>query len=129
MRPIDPVPSPLSYELPSTIGTRVPHTKGGTATSIAGKSDYMSFNADLAKSPGPAYYSTASPDLIKRKSPEFSLKGRNFMSGNKNATPGPGTYDPQDVHSSHMPASPRHVIGVRHSEFKMPVMTLADISN
>ena len=129
MRHVDPVPSPLTYNLPTTLGTRVPHTKGGPATSISGKSDYMSYNADLAKSPGPAYYSTSSPNLVKRRSPEFTLKGRNFMVKDKNPTPGPGSYDINDIHSSHMPNSPRHVIGVRHSEFKMPVMTLADISN
>lgn len=128
MRPVDPVPSPSAYEIPTTIGAKVPHAKGGTASSIVGKNDYMSYNADLARTPGPAYYPSFSPNLVKRKSPEFTIKGRNYINGNKNPTPGPGAYSPQDV-QSHMPNSPRHVIGVKHSEFKMPTLTLADISN
>lgn len=127
MRPIDPVPSPGSYEIPTTLGAKVPHMKGGTASSMVGKSDYMSYSADLAKSPGPAYYPAFSPNLVKRKSPEFSIKGRHINNNIKNPTPGPGAYSPENA-LSHMPNSPRAVIGVRHSEFKMPTLTPADIS-
>ena len=126
-RAIDVVPSPGSYEIPTTIGPKIPHMKGGAAQSMVGKSDYMSYQADLAKSPGPAYYPSFSPNLVKRKSPEYSIKGRNYYQ-KMNPTPGPGAYNPQDV-NSHMTTSPRAVMGVKHSEHKMPTLTLADISD
>lgn len=125
MRSVDVVPAPNTYQLPSTLGDKVPHQKGGVAISMYGRRDKMGPNEDLAQTPGPAKYGAFSPALTKRKSPEYSLFGRNFTPGAKNNTPGPGAYSPQDVHS-HLEQNPRFVIGTRHSEFKMPTLTPAD---
>jgi len=92
---------------------------------VLGRRDKMGPSEDLANTPGPAKYGAFEPALTKNKSPQYSLFGRNFIPGAKNNTPGPGTYNPQDV-NGHLKQSPRHVIGTRHSEFKMPTITPAD---
>lgn len=125
MRSVDVAPAGNVYNLPSTLGDKVPHQKGGTAFSISPRRDKMGPNEDLANTPGPAKYGAFSPALTKRKSPEYTLQGRNFTPMSKSITPGPGAYSPQEV-NSHLEQSPRHVIGTRHSEFKMPTLTPAD---
>lgn len=126
MRSVDKVPSPNIYQLPTTIGPNVPHQKGAPAVTIYGRQDKHGFAEDLAKTPGPARYGAFSPSLTKRRNPEFSVTGRNHTYSNKNITPGPGAYNPQNV-NSHLEQSPRHVIGVKHSEFIMPTLTPADV--
>lgn len=126
LRKVDTVPSPNSYLLPSTLGDRVPHQKGGPAISMFGRSEKHGFAEDLAKTPGPARYGAFSPSITKRKSPEYTVQGRNFRPGARNVNPGPGAYSPQNV-NYHLEQSPRHVIGVRHSEFVMPNIAQADV--
>lgn len=127
-RRIDNGPPPNSYKLPSTIGAHVPNMTGGPAASIYGRSEKHGFAEDLAKTPGPANYAVYSPNTYKKRSPEYSIKGRNWNPGPKNTVPGPGAYNPQNVYA-HLEQSPRHVIGVRHSDFKMPTITQADVSD
>jgi len=121
MRSVDDVPSPNSYQLPPTIGARVPDRKSGMAVTLTGRSEKHGFAEDLAKTPGPAQYGIN----IVHRGPEYSLLGRNFLPAKKNTNPGPGTYEPQNV-NSHLESSPRFRIGVRHSEFVMPTITPAD---
>ncbi|XP_063405332.1 ciliary microtubule associated protein 1A-like isoform X2 [Mytilus trossulus] len=125
-RRIDYTPSPNAYSLPSTIGPNVPGQRGGYASSIQGKSSYMNFNADLAKSPGPASYFPNNQNGNKKNPPSFSISGRGKPEKYDNSVPGPGAYSPSMVN---MTSSPRYPIGVRHSQFQMPVMPLANVSD
>lgn len=127
-RAIDDVPSPNSYMLPSTIGCKVPHQKGGISVSIYPPREKYGYAEDLAKTPGPAKYNPYSPNLIKRQSPQYTIVGRNFAPEPNISSPGPGEYSPQNV-TSHLEQSPRCFIGVRHSEFVLPSITPADISD
>lgn len=127
MRSVDNGPSPNVYQLPSTLGSNVPNQKGAPSHTLFPRREKHGFAEDLANTPGPAKYAAHSPSVTKRKSPEYSVLGRNYTYGNKNITPGPGAYSPQNV-NSHMEQAPRHVIGVRHSEFVMPTMTFADVT-
>ncbi|KAL4233110.1 hypothetical protein ACF0H5_007795 [Mactra antiquata] len=126
LRKVDNVPSPNSYLLPSTLGDRVPHQRGGVAKSILGRNEKRGFAEDLAKTPGPAKYGAFAPSLTKRKSPEYTVKGRTYPPDAKNNNPGPGAYNPQNV-NYHLEQSPRFLIGVRHSEYCMPQITQADV--
>ncbi|XP_045195539.1 outer dense fiber protein 3-like [Mercenaria mercenaria] len=127
MRSVDNGPSPNVYQLPSTLGSNVPNQKGAPSVTLYGRREKHGFAEDLANTPGPARYGAFSPSVTKRKSPEYSVLGRNYNYKNKNITPGPGAYNPQNV-NSHLEQSPRHVIGVRHSEFVMPTITPADVT-
>ena len=124
-RSVDKVPGPNIYALPAMIGDKVPHQKASPSITMAARSEKHSYAEDLAKTPGPARYGPSPPYITKRRGPEYSVQGRAFFNGNQNTTPGPGAYNPQDV-NSHLEQSPRHVIGVRHSEFVMPTLTPAD---
>lgn len=108
------------------LGPRVPHRPGGPATSMLGKNLYGGFSADLAKSPGPASYGAYDPGLTKRRGPAFSLGARAKPARNVDNFPGPGKYSPEKV-TVHLENSPRYPIGVRHSQFSMPVLPLADV--
>ena len=128
MRKIDMTPSPLAYSLPTTIGPSVPNRTGGPAFIIYGRNDASSFSRDLAKAPGPAAYNAYEPSMMKRRAPSYSLLGRARPARDINNVPGPGAYSPE-MFSAHLEQSPRPPIGVRHSRHKMPVMTMAPVSD
>ncbi|KAK3098645.1 hypothetical protein FSP39_021563 [Pinctada imbricata] len=125
-RRVDFTPSPNMYVLPPTIGTRLPDRVGGPATSQHGRLEHNSFAADLAKTPGPANYSPWSPELVRRRAPQYSLGARAKTPVDKNKVPGPGTYHPENV-TMHLEKSPRHAIGVKHSSLTMPVLPMANV--
>lgn len=128
LRKVDVTPGPNSYSLPSTIGPNVPGQKGGYASSIQGKNTYLSFNSDLAKSPGPASYFPHQINGTKKNAPSFSIAGKPRPEKYDNHVPGPGAYSPENVVVTNK-SSPRYPIGVRHSQFQMPVMPLANVSD
>ncbi|XP_048765970.2 outer dense fiber protein 3-like isoform X2 [Ostrea edulis] len=125
-RRIDFTPSPNMYALPSTIGPRVPDRKGGAQTSIHGRTNYLDFSADLAKTPGPAKYGALPPSQTKRRAPSYSLGARAKTPRDINKVPGPGQYSPENV-KAHLETSPRYQIGVRHSQYIMPALPLANV--
>ena len=125
-RRVDFTPSPNMYALPSTIGPKVPDRKGGTQASILGRTNYLDFSADLAKTPGPAKYGALPPSQTKKRAPAYSLGGRAKTPRDINNVPGPGQYSPETVHA-HLEASPRYHIGVRHSQYIMPTLPLAKV--
>lgn len=125
-RRVDFTPSPNMYALPSTIGPRVPDRKGGTQAAILGRTSYLDFSADLAKTPGPAKYGALPPSQTKKRAPAYSLGGRAKTPRDINKVPGPGQYSPENV-NAHLEASPRYHIGVRHSQYIMPTLPLANV--
>ena len=52
-------------------------------TKHAGRPKIGGIDMDYAKTPGPGRYATIEPDLIQRKAPSYSMKGRSFMPGGK----------------------------------------------
>ncbi|XP_061167555.1 ciliary microtubule associated protein 1A-like [Saccostrea echinata] len=125
-RRVDVTPSPNMYALPSTIGPRVPDRKGGTQAALLGRTNYLDFSADLAKTPGPAKYGALPPSQTKRRAPSYSLGARAKTPRDINNVPGPGKYSPEHV-TAHLDTSPRYHIGVRHSQYIMPAVPLANV--
>ncbi|KAH3735744.1 hypothetical protein DPMN_042279 [Dreissena polymorpha] len=127
LRSVDATPSSNTYMLPSTLGNRVPHQPGGIAISMCERREKFGYAEDLAKTPGPAGYTLHSDNSTKKRSPQYSMLGRNIVPTKYNPAPGPGTYNPQNV-NSFFKSGPKHVIGIRHSEFVMPTITPADVA-
>lgn len=75
------MPSPNTYSLPAMLGPRVPMRASSACYSMAGRIKLGGFDADYAKTPGPAGYSTTAPELVQKKSPAYSMLGRSFMPG------------------------------------------------
>lgn len=121
-RPFDCVPGPDIYDLPTTLGHKVPHRQSAFAASMYGRRDIQSSSYDYAKSPGPAQYSPTDPAVKQQKAPSFSLQGRSQIPKYKTTVPGPGTYNPHEV-KLNKPSAPKFSLGVRHSEYVMPILT------
>ncbi|KAK3595217.1 hypothetical protein CHS0354_021531 [Potamilus streckersoni] len=127
-RSLDVTPGPNTYSLPSTLGDHVVGMESGPGVSMLPRNDYFHFAKDLAKSPGPARYEVKTPSVTKRSNPKFSITGRNRPPSPKNIVPGPGAYSPETV-TTHIKSSPRYHIGVKHSDFMLPTLTLADVND
>ncbi|XP_076444848.1 ciliary microtubule associated protein 1B-like [Babylonia areolata] len=122
-------PAPNSYTLPSTLGARVPHVRGGPASTLQGKGSVnKGFSFDHAQTPGPAGYGPVDPGHTTRRAPAVTLKGRPKLPPIKFVTPGPGAYDPSQGENRVNKASPRFSMGVRHGDKVKPLFTLADVS-
>ncbi len=74
-------PSPNTYTLPQLIGPRIPNRSSSACYSLAGKIKLGGFDTDYARTPGPARYETATPEVTQRKAPAYSLQGRCYMPG------------------------------------------------
>ena len=75
------MPSPNTYTLPTLLGPRVPVRVSSACYSMAGRSNVGGFDTDYAKTPGPARYPSAPPDMFQKKAPAYSMLGRSFMPG------------------------------------------------
>ncbi|XP_065836846.1 ciliary microtubule associated protein 1A-like [Oscarella lobularis] len=117
----DTVPAPNSYSLPSLLGSRVPTLYASASYSMTGRAKTGSFAEDLAKAPGPGRYSSADPNLYKRKQPAYSMLGRSYMPGDSTKKPGPGAHRPEQV-SCNKPKAPSFSLGIRHSEYITPLI-------
>ncbi|KAG7197519.1 hypothetical protein KM043_016636 [Ampulex compressa] len=103
----DDAPGPNAYVLPTCIGPKIPDKPAQGAFSIAGYRELR--QTDVG--PGPAAYPNLNQDLIKRRSPAYSLKRRRDISG-EYVGPGPRYY-PTYVTGKQ---SPKFSFGVKHSE-------------
>ncbi|XP_064619539.1 ciliary microtubule associated protein 1A-like [Lineus longissimus] len=117
----DQIPAPSSYSLPTLIGARQPNKRTFPSYSMTGRSKTGSFSEDLAKTPGPGQYNATEPNIVKQKSPIFSMLGRSYMPGDNTNKPGPGAHRPElVVINKHQP--PKFSLGIRHSEFVCPII-------
>ncbi|XP_070190716.1 ciliary microtubule associated protein 1A-like isoform X2 [Littorina saxatilis] len=122
-------PAPNSYQLPPTMGSRLPNIRAAPASTLRGKgSSNKGFAYDNARTPGPAAYSAVDQAFTMKRSPGFSMKGRTKLPAIKDASPGPGYYDPGSMENV-TKTSPRFSIGVRHHDSIRPLFTLADVSD
>ncbi|XP_074662590.1 ciliary microtubule associated protein 1B-like [Tubulanus polymorphus] len=121
LRRCDKIPAPNSYHIPATLGPKIPHIRGAPGFSMAPRSDMFSAAYDLAKTPGPARYGSVEPNTFRTRSGQYSMQGRPTLPRDKTQIPGPGAYDPDKV-NAHKPSVPRFSMGIRHSEYVMPVI-------
>ena len=50
---------------------------------MAGRQKLGGFDADYAKTPGPAGYALMNPDIYQKKAPAYSMLSRQFMPGGR----------------------------------------------
>ena len=75
------MPSSNSYSLPPLLGAKIANKKASAAYSMTSRSQTGCFSEDLARTPGPGRYNTLDPNVVKGKSPAYSLLGRNNLPG------------------------------------------------
>nr|XP_028569924.1 outer dense fiber protein 3-like protein 2 [Podarcis muralis] len=121
-RLVDPVPAPNSYTLPSLLGPRVPSKPSSPSFTIRGWNAKGSYAEDLSQTPGPGRYNTTDPSVYLCRPPSFSMLGRLKKPTQVSHTPGPGAHSPEKV-KVHRARAPSYSLGVRHSEFLMPLIT------
>ncbi|XP_019875213.1 outer dense fiber protein 3 [Aethina tumida] len=81
----DPTPAPNNYELPTTVGPKVPDKHATAAYS-------MSFRHTIQvdqQSPGPAAYASCSSNLHRQKWPSYSMATRAYPPLGQASGPGP----------------------------------------
>ncbi|XP_048354618.1 outer dense fiber protein 3-like protein 2 [Sphaerodactylus townsendi] len=120
-RPVDHVPAPNSYTLPTLLGPRIPSKPSSPCFTISGRNDKGSYSEDLSRTPGPGRYSTTDPNVYLCRLPAFSMLGRLRKPSGAFPTPGPGTHSPEKV-IAHWKRSPSYSLGIRHSEYLMPLI-------
>lgn len=78
-------PGPNKYEIPTTIGPKVPDLHANAAYSLS----YRHNLADVMSSPGPARYAPPDTNVYKYKTPKYSIPPRVFPPDTVHAGPGP----------------------------------------
>ncbi|AWP08590.1 putative outer dense fiber protein 3-like isoform 2 [Scophthalmus maximus] len=114
-------PGPASYSLPPILGSRSSFASTAPAYSLSGRSKTGSFHEDLRKTPGPAAYKLVDPSIYGKKTPQYSMTGRNFVPGETTQKPGPGSHYPEQVITTRAKA-PSFTFGIRHSEYIAPLI-------
>ncbi len=76
-------PASSSYTLPSMLGYGMPTKLSAPAYTMTGRSYTGSASQDLAKTPGPGRYSEVQLNNYIRRSPAYSMLGRNHFLGGK----------------------------------------------
>ncbi|KAF0041209.1 hypothetical protein F2P81_007107 [Scophthalmus maximus] len=79
-------------------GPRSSFASTAPAYSLSGRSKTGSFHEDLRKTPGPAAYKLVDPSIYGKKTPQYSMTGRNFVPGETTQKPGPGSHYPEQAH-------------------------------
>lgn len=118
-------PAPNRYSLPPMLGSNVIGKDSSASYSLTSRPVRGSFDEDLAKTPGPAAFSIVNPNLYKDCAPIYTMLERRFLPGDKTIKPGPGAHYPELV-KLHKPIPPEYSMGIRHSEFLLPLITEAD---
>uniref|UniRef100_A0A667ZN91 Tripartite motif containing 35-30 n=1 Tax=Myripristis murdjan TaxID=586833 RepID=A0A667ZN91_9TELE len=115
----DQTPGPAAYMLPAVLGPKAVTTSTAPNYSLCGRSKIGSFHEDLQKTPGPGAYKVIDPTTYKYKAPQYSIIGRNSISGDSTKKPGPGAHYPD--------RAPSFSFGVRHSQYIAPlIMNVAE---
>lgn len=116
-------PAPNSYSLPTLVGSKSVDKSSSPAYSMTGRSRIGGFHQDTKQTPGPGAYSSGSPDVYRYRSPIYSITARNSIPGDSTMKPGPGAHRPEKVYITRRIA-PRFSFGVRHSEYKAPILDI-----
>ncbi|OXA64090.1 outer dense fiber protein 3B [Folsomia candida] len=114
-------PGPI-YLLPPCLGPNIPdkNTTGEVTIKGKGKTD-----DEVFRSPGPIY-DIGSPNIIKNKGGEVSIKGRWRVLKGQSCNAGPGSYNVHESTPRVWRQPPAFSIGIRHSPFAGVFMTECD---
>ncbi|XP_061428466.1 ciliary microtubule associated protein 1A-like [Lethenteron reissneri] len=122
-RSVDLVPAPNAYSLPSTLGSHLPHRRSAPSFSVSARRSVGGHAEDLARTPGPARYDAAhASDLRPHRAPAWSLQSRSRLPGDNTQKPGPGAHRPETCVSVTTRRAPTFRMGVRHSDYVMPLI-------
>lgn len=69
-----------------------------------------------------AYNTGPKTDSYKKRQPQYSFGSRYNNPKDKTQKPGPGSYNPNKPSGA-----PKFSMGVRHSQYTLPVLTAADL--
>jgi len=116
-------PGPI-YLLPSCLGPRIPDKMAAGEASIKGRGIPVE---KLSQSPGPIY-AIGSPNLIKPKGGEVTLKSRWKDPKSQSVNAGPGSYNVDKSGRCVYRKPPAFSLGIRHSEFAGNFLTECDKS-
>ncbi|XP_027525675.1 outer dense fiber protein 3B [Corapipo altera] len=106
-------PGPAAYRLPTVLGPRLVDKPSAPTCFIVGRGPGSFGN--LNRSPGPSHYAPVRSDVFLPRSPRCTIVGRTEPP-KAAATPGPSDYSPPQVRRQGV------TFGVKHSEFRAPVM-------
>jgi len=114
-------PGPI-YLLPSALGPKVPDKFAAAEVTIKGRGRTED---EIFRSPGPIY-DIGSPNLVKNRAGEVTVKGRWKALKSQSGLAGPGSYDIQPALKRVLREPPHFSLGIRHSEFAGTMMTACD---
>lgn len=114
-------PGPI-YLLPSALGPKVPDKSAQPEVTIKGRGKTED---EFFRSPGPIY-EIGSPNLIKNKGGEVTLKGRWKDLKSQSVNAGPGSYDVHGSTHAVWRRPPAFSLGIRHSPFAGTFLTTCD---
>ncbi|XP_013918145.1 PREDICTED: outer dense fiber protein 3-like protein 2 [Thamnophis sirtalis] len=118
-RPVDLVPSPNSYLLPSLLRARTPSRPSKPTRALPARNAKSRASKDPGQAPGPASYNPQASSACFCRPPAFSMLKRLQKPPRAFQTPGPGAHSPEKV-TVHKTGAPSYSFGVRHSEYLMP---------
>ncbi|XP_062510753.1 ciliary microtubule associated protein 1A-like [Corticium candelabrum] len=119
-------PAPNTYGLPTMIGFKSVNKTSVPSYSLTGRSKIGSFHQDTKKTPGPGTYNAANPNVYKFRNPLYSISARNALPSDSTRKPGPGAHYPEKVFITRRLA-PQFSFGIRHSDYKAPILDVADV--
>jgi len=114
-------PGPI-YLLPRCMGPRIPDKCAAPEATIKGRGIEVE---KLSQSPGPIY-NIGSPNLIKNKGGEVTLKSRWKDPKSQSVNAGPGSYNVDRSSRKVYRQSPAFSLGIRHTEFAGTFLTECD---
>jgi len=114
-------PGPI-YLLPSAIGPKIPDKNAAAEVTIKGRGRTED---EIFRSPGPIY-DIGSPNIIKNKGGEVTIKGRWKALRAQSCNAGPGSYNVHEATPRVWRQPPSFSLGIRHSEFAGIMMTSCD---
>ncbi|KAK2513939.1 hypothetical protein Q9966_015964 [Columba livia] len=113
-------PGPGTYTLPRVLGPNTAHTPASPCYSMKSRSQRDRYDADLAKTPGPAALPKIELDVFKTRAPGYTMGTRTQLR-DKTVKPGPADYRTGRVELI-KPQAPAATFGLRHSVYTTPLI-------
>ncbi|KAK2513938.1 hypothetical protein Q9966_015963 [Columba livia] len=113
-------PGPGTYTLPRVLGPNTAHTPASPCYSMKSRSQRDRYDADLAKTPGPAALPKIQLDVFKTRAPGYTMGTRTQLR-DKTVKPGPADYRTGRVELI-KPQAPAATFGLRHSVYTTPLI-------
>ncbi|KAK2513052.1 hypothetical protein Q9233_015682 [Columba guinea] len=113
-------PGPSTYTLPRVLGPNTAHTSASPCHSMKSRSQRDRYDADLAKTPGPAALPKIELDFFKTRAPGYTIGTRSQLQ-DKTVKPGPADYRTGRVVLI-KPQAPAATFELRHSVYTTPLI-------